>query len=308
MKLQIMIQLFCISFIAVSYAQTWSFAVLSDPRFNSATFKNALLEIRDMKVKPSQKLHPAECVIVAGDFACVRAKYNYYTTIFKDDTYMKAFLPVKGNHEGDRHTKNIVKMIMPEQDSITVRDNKYVNYYTDWKNARFIIVDQYSDLGSDGCINSKGREWVEELIRSAHNADHVFIFFHEPAFPRFRHLHDSFNACRDDRDAFWNMLVKYRTKVKAVFNGHIHQYYRMRVMDPKSSEANDTTSFPDEEGGIYHVNCGATGQGSRSTIVRVQIKDKNVSFIVLDADEGRKKSFQVIDEWEIVNTGVSLEE
>lgn len=302
MKILKMLLLFCISCITFLNAQNWSFAVVADPRNDGASFKNALIEIRDMKVNPDQKLSPAEFVIVAGDIDPVSARYNNYRKIFKKDTCMKAFYPVKGNHDVGKHARYIVKTILPHQDSITIRDKKYANYYVDWKNVRFIIVDQYSNLGSRGCINSKGRKWVEKLIQSAHDFDHVFICFHEPAFPRFRHLLDSFNACKEDRDAFWNMVVKYNTKVKAIFNGHIHHYHRMRVVDPESKEAQDKNAYPDQKEGVYQINCGATGQGDRSTVVRVQINDMNVSFLVLDAEEGKNKPFNVIDEWEIVDT------
>lgn len=299
----------CLSFVTFSYAQTWSFAVISDPMNDGATFQNALVEIRDTKVNPEQKLTHANFVVVCGDLSPPNARYNDYNNIFKNITHMKSFFPVKGNHDDKtRFTEFILKKILPEQDSITTRDSQYVNYSIDWKNARFIIVDQYSDLGSDGCINSKGREWVEGLIQSAERADHVFVLFHEPAFPRFRHIDDSFNACPKERDDFWNMLLKYKHKVKAVLNGHIHYYHRMRVKDPTSEEVQNINKYPDQEGGIYQVNCGATGQGDRNTLVRIQIQDKNVFFIVLEADEGKNKPFQVIDKWEIVDAGSSSNE
>ena len=308
MKYPVLTTILCISALTFSYAQTWSFAVITDPMNDGATFRNALVEIRDTKVNPKQKLSPAEFVVVCGDLSPPVARYKDYNKTFEKSKHMKSFFPVKGNHDNKaRHTEYIVKKILPNQDSITTRDNRYVNYSLDWKNARFIIVDQYSDLGSDGCINSKGKEWVEGLIQSADRADHVFVIFHEPAFPRFRHIDDSFNACPKERDEFWNMLLKYKKKVKAVLNGHIHFYYRMRVFDPTSEEVQNINKYPDQEGGIYQINCGSSGQGDRNTIVRIQIHDKNVSFIVLDADDGRKQPFSIIDGWAITGTSSTMD-
>ena len=74
---------------------------------------------------------------------------------------------------------------------------------------------------------------VEQVIASAPpDIDHIFVAFHEPAFPRYRHIWDSFNASPEERDAFWNMLVAHNDIVRAVFVAHTHTYSRMRVLDP----------------------------------------------------------------------------
>jgi len=292
----------CLFTTIFSHAQEWSFAVISDPRDDKATFTNALREIRDMHINPDKAFKPAEFIIMVGDFDPAKSIYNNYKKVFAETISMKAFFPVKGNHDEGKHTAFITKKILPEQDSITIQNSSYVNYYIDWRNVRIIVVDQYSDFGSDGCINSTGRKWVEESIQSAHHKDHIFICFHEPAFPRIRHLEDSFNEYPEERDAFWNMLIKYKSTVKAVFNGHVHYYYRMRVADPTRKDVLDVNAYPDHTDGIYQINSAACGQGSRNTIVKVQIDGKDISFFVLDADDGGKKSFQILDKWEIRET------
>ncbi len=282
------------------HAREWSFAVISDSRDDRATYNNALREIRDMRVNPDSTFTPAEFIILGGDFDPVKETYKDYKEVFAETGSMKAFFPVKGNHDvKKRDVSFITDHILPELDSITVQNEDCVNYYIDWNNVRIIVVDQYSDFGSEGCINSAGKEWVEKCIQSAGHKDHVFICYHEPAFPRKQHTGDSFNACPDDRDAFWNMLLKYRSKVKAVFNGHIHYYYRIRVADPTAKEAQDLSACPDHKDGIYQINSGACGQGTRNTIVKVQIDGERISVFVLDAEEGKNKPFSVIDKWDI---------
>ncbi len=98
------------------------------------------------------------------------------------------------------------------------------------------------------------------------------------------------------------MLVYHKDKVKAVFNGHVHHYYRMRVADPTAKDVQNLKTYPDHQDGIYQVNTGASGQGERATIVKVQINERNISFYALDADEGAKKPFKIIDTWDISDT------
>lgn len=175
------------------------------------------------------------------------------------------------------------------------------SYYYDHQNIRIISLDGYSgEIGQLGIINEKGRTWTETAIVSApESIDHIFIAFHAPAFPRVRHTHDSFSAGPDLRNAFWNMLVSHRDKVRAVFCGHTHNYSRMRVFDPAGAEANDVTATPDEAGGIYQVSVGSTGSGTKNTFLGVEISGKNVIFRAYEAENGKAQPFAVMDEWRI---------
>ena len=164
------------------------------------------------------------------------------------------------------------------------------------------MVDEYPDLGKNGVINDKGTQWVEETIRATPPfIDHIFISFHEPAFPRFRHIGNSFDQAPEQRNAFWRMLLKYKDRVRAVLVGHTHSYYRMRVLDPAGREANDPKAFPNEDGGIYQIDAGAAGYGRANTIVQVQIMGANLLFRVLQAKKGVNEPFAEIDRWSIVN-------
>ncbi|MBN1625455.1 MAG: metallophosphoesterase [Deltaproteobacteria bacterium] len=175
-------------------------------------------------------------------------------------------------------------------------------YYYDHENIRVISVDAYSgEAGTGGVIDDNGRKWTEDAIKSAPSSiDHIFIAFHAPAFPRVRHTHDSFNADPEQRNAFWNMLVSHKDKVKAAFCGHSHHYARMRVLDPAGTAANDLNAYPDEEGGIYHIDSGSTGNGRKNTFVRVMIEGKNIYFRAYEAENGKDKPFALKDEWGII--------
>ncbi|RLD10817.1 MAG: hypothetical protein DRI44_05070 [Chlamydiae bacterium] len=129
------------------------------------------------------------------------------------------------------------------------------------KNIRFIIIDPYTDFGDGGVINDAGRQWVENVIISApEKVKHIFVIFHEPAFPRVRHIGNSFDAIPKLRNLFWKMLMRHKNKVRAVFCGHTHHYYKMKIADPESKEANSPKCFPMQNGGIYQIDVGAAGR------------------------------------------------
>ncbi len=299
LKFLISILLFICYTTSFSFKQQWSFIVITDPRMWKGTYNNALKEIRDMSTNHKSILPNPEFIVLCGDMDPPRKRYRDFNRIFSKISTMKGFFPVRGNHDNPYDAKYMIKDILFKQDSITVKDSTSLNYYIDWKNVRIVVIDQYSNKINAGCINMNQIKWIERVIKSAHNADHIFISFHEPAFPRYRHIGFSFDRCEKERDEFWDMLMKYRNKVKAVFSGHTHTYSRMRIADSKSDDANNPKKFPNQRDGIFQIDCGAVGQGKRSTIVRVIINEKKVKFIIFDAERGKHKSFQRIDEWEI---------
>jgi hypothetical protein len=180
---------------------------------------------------------------------------------------------------------------------------KSCSYYYDYRNVRVISLDGFSgEAGTGGIINEKGRKWTEEVIKSAPpNIDHIFIAFHAPAFPRVRHTYDSFNISPEQRNAFWNMLISHRDRVRAVFSGHTHYYARLRVFDPAGTAANDYNAYPDDDGGIYQVVVGSTGNGMKNTFLSVEINGKNVSFRTYEAENGKEQPFAIKEEWSIID-------
>ncbi len=221
------------------------------------------------------------------------------------------FFPVRGNHEGPDDVDFLVHSLLPAYGTEIHRLNdSSVNYYVDWKNIRLIVVDQFSEFSrktdtdmfswlkpDGGNINALGLKWTESVINSAGpEIDHIFISFHKPAFPRKRHVHDSFDAFPENRDAFWNMLVRHNDKVRAVFVAHTHNYSRMRVKDPTSV---GDTGYPDQPGGVYQIDGGTTGKnGLPNTIVEVHVQGRNLAFRTVQAASS-SKPFKVIDQWAI---------
>ena len=283
-------------------ADAFSFAVTADPRAEGPSWQNALREIRDMTVNPEPAFAPPVWVIVAGDIDPVKRRHEDYTKCFTNVLSRPPLLPVLGNHDvGFGDFVYIRDGIIPAIPGVVRRHPDSCDYYVDYRNIRLIVVDAYTKSGKAGVIRGKGREWVESVIRSAPpSVDHIFVSFHEPAFPRGRHLTDSFNADVEQRNAFWRMLLSSGGRVRAVFVGHTHTYSRLRVRDPESPAANDPAVFPDDPGGIYQVDAGAAGHGMANTFVRVQVEGKNLFFRTYKACNGAGQPFSECDRWQVI--------
>lgn len=281
--------------------QVWGFAVVSDPHGAGRAWRAALEEIRDRSVNPPPAFPPAELVAVAGDMDPAPPHYESFLKVFSRAAPPPLFLPVIGNHsDEEKHDElwYVRDTIIPAIPGAVRRRAGSCDFLVDHRNARFVVVDAYTELGAKGVINEAGREWVRRAIESAPpSIAHVFVFSHEPAFPRYRHLGSSFNADPRARDSFWRMLVANRGKVRAFFTGHTHRYYRMRVRDPGGRAAGDRSRFPDEDGGVWQVDAGAVGPGIARTIVQVRVDGARVDARVLQSGFWRPAAFRVRDEW-----------
>lgn len=280
----------------------FSFAILADPRMHEDSWENALLQIRNMSTTPPPIFDAAEFIVVVGDMDPLTERYRDFKQVFAG-TRPPEFLPVIGNHDLNQVDQNYLfaqHTVIPVISNAVRRHPDACDYYFDNRNTRIIVLDAYSELGDNGVITARGRQWVAQVIEAAPGSiEHIFVCFHEPAFPRYRHITQSFDADPENRNAFWDMLVAHKSKVRAVFVGHTHHYYRMRIVNPRSPEASDPAVFPNESGGVYQIDAGAAGHGSKNTVIQVQIDGAVVYFRVLQADNGKARSFRVIDEWKI---------
>lgn len=239
--------------------------------------------------------------------------------VSKTKTKSVPFFPVRGNHDIQASetnymldemilplTPNVIKLRTKKSFKRGKKEHRSMDYHVDWKNIRFIAMDMYGEFGHRlGNYNKEGIEWAEGIIKEAmanKKIDHIFVSFHEPAFPRKRHTNDSFNNYKENRDACWKMLVKYSKKVRAAYVGHTHFYYRMRVKDPANGDGED---YPDEEGGVYQIECGSAGVTSNLTAVVTHIDGMNVRFVALSIDNKTGTS-KIIDDWKMKGENKSL--
>jgi hypothetical protein len=272
--------------------------VASDPHLRAGSWCNALIEIRDLRTNPAPAFPPVELFLAQGDFEEPARHVAQFKMLFEDAPHgIPAFLPVMGNH--DTHRSKEIFDLIAGNPLARRHDANSASYYLDYKNVRFIVVDVYFELGKNGMINQAGIDWVEQAITSAPAAiDHIFVSVHPPAFPRHRHMGESLDENPEMRNAFWRMLVRHQDRVRALFNGHIHYYYRMRVKDPESSAANDAGQYPDEPGGVWQISDGATGKGPQNTVVLVLVNGRTLQFRALGAEHGNDDPFRLIDRWD----------
>jgi hypothetical protein len=121
-------------------------------------------------------------------------------------------------------------------------------YSWDCGNAHLVVLNEYwngrtapgSDTATDGDIVPALRSWLEADL-AANTKPFIFVFGHEPAFAEHRHVGNSLDGHRADRNAFWAVLKKFH--VQAFISGHIHFYYK---------ELHD---------GLYQVSDGNAGNG-----------------------------------------------
>jgi hypothetical protein len=282
--------------ITLGQAQKWTFSVMADHLKRSEVLRDNLVELRDMNVNTNPPFPNAEFIVGCGDLdlseiATDRGETKSMWQIWNEPQYNSIpYYPAMGNHDEETpgDVDLVLNTILPSHDSIIIRNDNQCNYHIDWNNIRFIVFN--NTIGGYGLpVNYIG--WVDSLIREADFAQHVFIAFHRPAFPRYRHASSSGFGGRDE---FWDMLVSHDNKVKAVFVGHTHAYYRMRVLDPRSICANDASSpcLPDDEGGIYQVDAA-----SGSHLIFIQVDGEALSFMV--KKRVGTSSYEIIDTWEI---------
>jgi hypothetical protein len=182
-------------------------------------------------------------------------------------------------------------------------DPAVISYTFDWKNVRIIVTDpNHPAHGAQRFLNDAGCKWVEEAIRGTPpEVEHIFIGIHEPPFPRNRHVSEMTDEKRPLRDAFWNMLLKHRSRVRAVFTGHTHYLETMRVADPGGAAANDPKKYPVEKGGIWQIGAGASGARSDFlSFVRIVVEGRSVR-AVTHAKEGKSPAFKVVEDWPLTD-------
>src|SRR5665647_1636144 len=80
-------------------------------------------------------------------------------------------------------------------------------YSFDFQNSHFIVLN--SEKSKASTIDQVQRDWLEKDL-SANKKGNTFVFFHEPAYPVSSKIDASLDAHPDERDALWNILVRYK--------------------------------------------------------------------------------------------------
>jgi predicted phosphodiesterase len=186
---------------AVCPGAEFKFAILGDSQFHNPGVFEAI-------VKEVSLLEP-DFVIQVGDMIHgytyepehIRGEWDRFKGQIAPLTI--PFYPVPGNHDvGTRALENVYKEVWGE--------NKLF-YSFDHKESHFIILDTDYNLNY-GKITPNQLEWLSKDLEASKEAEHIFIFMHQPIWR-------SKNAGWDELTA---LLKKYE-KARAIFTGHTHE-------------------------------------------------------------------------------------
>lgn len=253
----------------------FSFIVFSDTRLHYSKLKSIL--------RSSKKLNQPDVkfLIGVGDIGTIKE-----ATEAVQEYYQVPCYPVRGNHEAEEKGLEAIEEIFPKLPNVVnigPTKEKGTIYSFDYGNSHFIVLDCYYEEWEGNIRNnpdiddpSKDQyDWLKDDLQRT-KKEFKFAFVHEPAYPqKKRHLGDSLNLYKEDRDAFWQLLAQHN--VTALFVGHTHYYSKF---------------FKD---GVYQVDAGRPN-GEDKNIVCITVNDDRVTFKAY-----QKKLFQLnlLDEWTV---------
>jgi hypothetical protein len=193
-----------------------------------------------------------------------RAYQTIQTFIGEDYTWY----PVVGNHDAENpYDMDWLRLFnwkgksLPNVVNAGPAGSRETTYSFDYGEAHFIVLNEYydgkGDTGTDGDVVDSLYDWLVDDL-STNTKPVVFVFGHEPAYPRpddengrIRHAGDSLNLYAANRDRFWNALSLYG--VTAYICGHTHNYSTFK------------------KDGVWQIDAGhargAGDTGARSTFV-----------------------------------------
>jgi 3',5'-cyclic-AMP phosphodiesterase len=222
----------------------FSFAIMGDTKSFSASNPNGNLQ---KAVASIDKINP-NFAFVMGDLvsscdggSSCEGKLNSWKSVVGSSLMSKMY-PIVGNHDRTGGAKADA-MWQKEFNLPTNGPSGFseLTYSFNFGNSHFVVLD--SEKPKEHLVDSAQRAWLEQDL-SANKKDHIFVFFHEPAYQTSQNQKDGLDANPSERDALWNILVKYN--IEAVFNGHEHIHTRKKVGNIYQIVIGDTNSTDDD--------------------------------------------------------------
>ena len=258
-----------------------TFAVASDSRGKGPSGINvpvfgAILDAMGA-AKPELVFFPGDLVTGHNDLKRHRHQLTTFKRMVRTRAKVKRFYGIMGNHDSGsmRHVRLFARMFPGPKNG----PKKYarLTYHLRWKGSLFVVLttDFYGELG---LVSDQQLRWLERVLTKNHDAQHIFVFAHQPAYPAGRHVGMSLDAWPEQRDRLWDLLRKHR--VDAYFCGHEH-FYNMKVVS-----------------GIYQVILGSAGArlyrgfgGEFHHWARVTVNGPRVSVKVFDHQGKQRRAF-----------------
>lgn len=236
-------------------------------------------------------------VLMAGDFDPPWMTDHDFRAAFGADML---WYPAVGNHDAENRDYMAWVRDRSSRLPFIVRQgppgSETTTYSFDYGSAHFIVLNQYytgqDDHSGKGDVCDGLYEWLRADLEAT-DRPVIFVVGHEPAYPQGRHVGNSLDQYRNNRDRFWKLLND--RGVIAFFCGHTHSYGRLQQ---GSSEWPTVT---------WQVDAGNCGQGRTQTFVDVSVSG---DVVVFDTYCGStNKEFTKCDTWTVpigqVTTSVS---
>lgn len=168
--------------------------------------------------------------------------------------------PVVGNHESETPEdmawlRDWGKKDIPNLVRKGPKNCEQTTYSFDYKNAHFVVLNQYydglSDVGTDGDICDGLYQWLRGDLEKT-SRPHIFVFGHEPivSIPdadngRHRHKGDNLDAHPENNHRFQLLLRKHN--VTAYINGHTHNFSYAKINGLWQIDAGHCRGLGDKE-------------------------------------------------------------
>lgn len=212
--------LFILVSVAPSFA--WKFASIADSRGTDNGVNSAELT----KIINRVNSEGADLVLFEGDAvtgstsdSTLSSQMSYWVSIMNKLNAPWYYCP--GNHEITTSTNQSVLSSKVSQPTNGPSSDTEMVFSFNHQNAHFVFLNS----NHYGQTHHVQRTWLSSDL-AANTQPHVFVMYHEPAYPSGPHIGSSLDYYPSERDDLWNRMIA--GHVSMVFDGHEHLYARSK--------------------------------------------------------------------------------
>lgn len=221
--------------------KTINFIVISDVHISNDKSKDErLMQLVEMVNAPEKSV---DFLVITGDlvssiFVAGKERSDGNNRLLKAVQILKnlkiPFFPVMGNHDYkiDNAKDSDASFSIGEIDSaenIWIKTTGFKSYYCVLvKNCSFVFLNSMRGRPNGKFFDEEQLNWFEDIL---YNSECVIIFTHHPPLDE-RVLFSGKNFITPwVENRFFELLRKYKSKIKSIFCGHIHKKLFYRIFD-----------------------------------------------------------------------------
>lgn len=278
MKRQFVLKTVCALILAIclgaasATAAPWKFGVMSDTQWigaNDGKNPNTVAVGIIQRINTEFILADVDFVIQVGDLEDVFSDAAMDTRASAAQALYDAgigFYPLRGNHEGSRDAALRFQVDFPQTQGggshgvgashfSSPTDNlKGLSYSFDYRNARFVLLDQFTRTDGTGSTNNNivdQLDWIGSRLSTRRSGSHAFVFSHKNLIGQ-NHTDVLFGANPSSNPAAQNSFIDnlFVHGVRYVMSGHDHIHQRSIIASPDGTSrvqqiigASDSSKF-----------------------------------------------------------------